>query len=286
MSVLSNKETQKIVKSFLKNKRNIRKTAKELKHHPKTIRKYVVMNRFKVRENHNYGDNPLDYYLNNFETFAGLTRSDLHDRYPGLYYALKRQDQLDLLIPSLTDTYRGFDSPLDYFNAHRDRYKGMGRGKLHTSDSGLYDSLLHHEQLDEAIPERYKRFRGFDNPLDYFIAHIDEYESMNRDQLSNADPSLYRSLLRREQLDKAIPDYDKKKSESGRMGGRMKPLSDFEIQKIISCYETYNRNPNEAARHIHYGVWRIRRTWHEAGLETIGRGNAIPKPIGKRLYRY
>ncbi|MAG52602.1 MAG: hypothetical protein CMH62_01430 [Nanoarchaeota archaeon] len=116
-------------------------------------------------------------------------------------------------------------------------------------------------------------FRGFESSLDYYIAHPELHE-MSRGELFLHDESLYRSLLRDHTIIIAISEFDEEYSERGRMGGQVKPLSELEIELIVSKHETYNRNPSEAAKHLPYTADRIRRVWRNHELETIGRGNS------------
>ena len=79
-------------------------------------------------------------------------------------------------------------------------------------------------------------YRGFDSPLDYFLANPDKFRGLGRFQVYNLDRGLHKSLLRWGQMDEAIPDADESKVEAGRMGGsvKRKPLPRDELEKIIS----------------------------------------------------
>ena len=109
---------------------------------------------------------------------------------------------VNLKISSLkrNRTYRGFNSPLDYFNEHfKDR--NLTRGQLQKEDFSLYHTLRRHGQLNEAIP---KQYRNHDSPLDYFKEHFGD-RKLIRSQLRKEDDGLYQALRNHKQLDEAIP---------------------------------------------------------------------------------
>ncbi len=48
--------------------------------------------------------------------------------------------------------YRGYKSPLEYYEANLDKYKEMGRYNLSKKDPGFYRTLSRHKLLDELFP--------------------------------------------------------------------------------------------------------------------------------------
>ena len=48
--------------------------------------------------------------------------------------------------------YRGYESPLAYFQAHPEKYAELSRGQLGDVDQALYASLHNWGQMYEAIP--------------------------------------------------------------------------------------------------------------------------------------
>ena len=99
-------------------------------------------------------------------------------------------------------TYRGFESPLDYFNQS---FKGkkLTRGQLQKEDNSLYQSLIRHGQLDKAgLQMKRRQFNG--DPLTFFNEHY-KSKRLTRGQLQKEDISLYQTLRRYGQLEEAIP---------------------------------------------------------------------------------
>ena len=98
-------------------------------------------------------------------------------------------------------TYRGFESPLDYFNQY---FKGkkLTRSSLSKQDHSLYQALSIHNQIDEAVPQMERRqFNG--DPLTFFNEHYKSKE-LTRAELQKEDNSLYQSLRKYGQLEQAI----------------------------------------------------------------------------------
>ena len=97
--------------------------------------------------------------------------------------------------------YRGFESPLDYFNqCFKD--KKLTRSSLSKQDHSLYQALSIHNQIDEAIPQMERRqFKG--DALTFFNEHY-KSKKLTRAELQKEDSSLYQSLRRYGQLEKAI----------------------------------------------------------------------------------
>lgn len=62
--------------------------------------------------------------------------------------------------------YRGYKSPLEYYRAHPEKFKGKRREEVFDIDSGLHMALLRHHQIDEAIPENHGGEGGGRPPLD------------------------------------------------------------------------------------------------------------------------
>ncbi len=100
-------------------------------------------------------------------------------------------------------------NPLAFFRKNKNVYGGMTRGELRKVDEGLFISLLRHKQLSKAIPQKRRRYRGYRSPLDYFRVHFKDFNIISRSQLREQDQGLYLTLLRRHQLDRAIPPKQK-----------------------------------------------------------------------------
>ena len=77
-------------------------------------------------------------------------------------------------------TYRGFESPSDYFNQS---FKGkkLTRGQLQKEDSSLYQSLIRHGQLDKAIPAttRFSKFT-FKKKIAHYINLQRRFKNENK----------------------------------------------------------------------------------------------------------
>ena len=96
--------------------------------------------------------------------------------------------------------YRGCESPLDYFNEH---FKGkkLTRSSLSKQDHSLYQALSIHNQIDEAVPQMERRqFKG--DALTFFNENYKD-RKLTRAELQKEDNSLYQSLRRYGQLEKA-----------------------------------------------------------------------------------
>lgn len=105
--------------------------------------------RFQQRD---FDGNPLAYFLSHNDVYKDVSRSQLKRIDPYLYVALLRANQLDIAIPQKKGvTYRGFESPLTYYIAHHEKYKGLNPRKLQKLDPGLYDALRRKNQLYQAI---------------------------------------------------------------------------------------------------------------------------------------
>lgn len=70
--------------------------------------------------------------------------------------------------------------------------------------------------LEDKVRWVNRKNKGKD-PLQFFREHYNP--DTNRTQLAREDSSLYRILSRRELLDEAIPEFDQKASERGKVGG-------------------------------------------------------------------
>ncbi len=142
---------------------------------------------------------PLDYFYAHPE-LHGLGRFGIHEADRGLYDALRRWDQLQQ-IPRKRIPYRGFSSPLDYFNAHSEMH-GLTKTQFANQYPNEYRALIRWKQLELAIP---KTYRGFSSPLDYFNTH-EELWDLTRKQLSIVDSGLSSSLRKNSQMNQAIPE--------------------------------------------------------------------------------
>jgi hypothetical protein len=120
-------------------------------------------------------------------------------------------------------------------------------------------------------------YRGYESPLDYFLDHKNLIDK-SRFELSLIDPGLYRSLLRWEQIDEAIPDVEEWRVEAGRKGGEVTYSMNGKIlESILLEYVLCDRNATLAAKKLSYSKQTIREIWKENGLETIGKGNSRKK---------
>lgn len=145
--------------------------------------------------------NPLKFFNENIETYGQLSRSQLEVVDQTLYVALLKHRQIDMAIRQKRGiTYRGYESPLDYFNAHPELHNLRAK-ELKKIDGSLYRYLSKSGQIQKAIP---KRYRGYNNALDYFNAHP-ELHSLSRKGLYNGDAGLYDKLRAESNLQIAIP---------------------------------------------------------------------------------
>ena len=155
------------------------------------------------RKPRKFQGNPLAYFKEHEEMYKEMTRTQLRTFDQGLYLALHKTGQIDEAIPETA--FRGYPTPLEYIHANSEQYQNLTKTQLKEKDSGLYRALRRLDQLDEVVSHPTLIYRGHETPLDYFRAHFYKYERMTRGQLSLTDSGLYRSLVRRGQLDKAIP---------------------------------------------------------------------------------
>ncbi len=168
-----------------------------------------------------FGD-PLTFFRNNIDYYAQMSRTQLFnaDRY--LYLALIREKRIVEAIPFIHSgsryggikLFRGFTSPLAYFNAHPE-LKNWTRSDLRSKDDTLYRQLLTSEKLPQAIPQNrtFNRqdsgdgpYRGHRSPLAYYTAHAQEYKNVKiKFDLRKQDVGLYLALKRWGQLEKIFP---------------------------------------------------------------------------------
>ena len=133
--------------------------------------------------------------LNQQEFFNKDIANKLGMQQSAVHYNLKRSGL------ERNRTYRGFKSPLDYFNqCFKD--KKLTRSSLSKQDHSLYQALSIHNQIDEAVPQMERRqFNG--DALTFFNKHY-KSKGLTRAELQKEDSSLYQSLRRYGQLEKAI----------------------------------------------------------------------------------
>ncbi len=148
-----------------------------------------------------YNKNPLKFYRANSEVYKGMSRVELQRFDPGLESSLRRYNQLDEATPR---KYRDFKKkPLEYYRKYLKLYEEMSRAELQRFDPGLESSLRRYNQLDKAIPKKNRDFKK--KPLKYYRKHLKLYEGMSRSELFKFDQGLYKSLIRWNQLETAIP---------------------------------------------------------------------------------
>ncbi len=144
---------------------------------------------------------PLTYYQAHPE-LHDLTRGQLCRKDKGLYSRLLAHGQLET-IPLRSFSYKGFESPFFYFQAHPELHD-LTREKLCKKDRNLYFSLCKFKQLEEAIPYAYC---GFKSPLAYFQAHKENYTKIkNKEDLMSFDSELYNALSRCGLMDKVFSE--------------------------------------------------------------------------------
>jgi len=162
-------------------------------------------------------------------------------------------------------TYNG--NPLAVYMQYPPIIKRMGRREFAHFDRGLYQSLLTHDQLDDAIPEKKGvTYRGYESHLAYFRAHPKKYAGMGRGKLADFDRGLYQALGRKNQLDEAIPEADSIRVAGGKKGGKVGKLSQTQIDEIVAAYPTHGGIVREAARHLPYSYPTIVKYWRAADL--------------------
>jgi len=149
-----------------------------------------------------YGGNPLAF-LKSHSEYKNLTRDQLHKYDRALYVALHRSKQINQIPKG--PSYHEFSTPLDFLKSNQE-YLTITKNQLRKKDRALYVALRRHRQL-HLLPKSthlHDVYRGFSNPLEYFKSHP-ELHNLTRSQLHSKDPSLYKSLKRRNQLQEAIP---------------------------------------------------------------------------------
>ncbi len=180
---------------------------------PRPIKRITFTPELKIEfKNRDYGlvsNDPLLFFREHIDFYAGMTRTQLKKVDKFLYNSLRDKNKLDLAIPFVYENgqkkklrlYRGFRSPLVYFRAHEQEFQVKSRMELKKIDVALYDALLRYKQLDQAIPYSY---RGYPSPYAYFLAHPEKYKGISRTQLKKIDSGLYQALDADEDLDKAV----------------------------------------------------------------------------------
>ena len=73
----------------------------------------------------------------------------------------------------------------------------------------MYMALWRAKQIEAAIPENHKNekkpYRGFDTPLDYYLANQEKYVGISRTQLKIKDSGLHKALKKQNWLDQTFP---------------------------------------------------------------------------------
>src|SRR3989338_2420834 len=153
---------------------------------------------------------PLAYFLSQYEINKDISRTELRKRYCYLYNRLKKENQLSVAIPKKKgNNYHGYETPLAYFLAQSTTYQGLTRSQLQQKDMAMYMALWRAKQIEAAIPENHKNekkpYRGFDTPLDYYLANQEKYVGISRTQLKIKDSGLHKALKKQNWLDQTFP---------------------------------------------------------------------------------
>lgn len=153
--------------------------------------------------------------------------------------------------------YRDIGDALQFFRTHK-IYEGMGRSELSKFDRGLYMKLLRYNQLDEAIPEKrmpnkYKLSKGqITNLVDTLRKNEgDAYKTIRELQFSMA----------------TIRKYARLNGVEIERRRKISYLSEEDIETIISSYDIYLGDPNEAERYLPYKSQTIKRIWENNGFK-------------------
>jgi hypothetical protein len=109
-----------------------------------------------IREKKRYKshESPLDYLRAHPEKYGHITgRGQLSKFDQGLYKTLRKWGQIDEAFPRLKPrTWRGYKNPWEFFEAHREKYEGIGLKGLRKEDRQLAYSLREWGFLEKAIP--------------------------------------------------------------------------------------------------------------------------------------
>ncbi len=137
-----------------------------------------------------------------------VTRTQLSKEDPGLYQKLRKQGQLDEILPSQYENHRDYTQtdPVQFFNQH---YKGKitTRKQLQKEDQGLYCKLLRIGKLEDVLPDRQNRDFAQIDPIQYFNQHY-KGKITSRKQLEKGDRVLYHKLCKLGKLDEILPDQN------------------------------------------------------------------------------
>jgi len=150
-------------------------------------------------------------------------------------------------------------NPLAYFKKHYS-HLNLKRRDLLKLDLPLCHALYKYNQLDEAIPEKMKPIKVYEDPLEYFKEHYGNTE-IRRSELAFKERGLYDKLRGEGILGKAIPIKERKKLEKD------------DMNLIIESYEKYNKSASKAARHLPYSAMTITKYWRREGLEVRKSGD-------------
>jgi len=165
-----------------------------------------------------FDGNPLAFFQENSEVYAGMSKSQLQTFDPSLYMKLLGTGKLNEAIPEDkrfskhdggTGKYRGYKSPLEYLRAHRKELEGLSRRDLSKVDQGLYFGLKDTGMLDEAMvilgsEEPAGFFDGYPSAKDYYLAHP-ELAQLTRTQLRRKNWKLVQTLEEEGEWENLIP---------------------------------------------------------------------------------
>lgn len=152
----------------------------------------------------NFKENPLEYYKENYALYKGLSKKELSIFDSGLYQSLNKYKQLNLAIPTnkstnnqIIDSYFEFEGDLKFTS------KQIGQKPYLIKRAWENNRRLIISRLKNNNGTR--RYFG-KNPINYFNDNKLVYSKITRAELADLDESLYRALIKHEQLDLAIPE--------------------------------------------------------------------------------
>ena len=216
------------------------------------------------RESRRYNGNPLAYFISNFDLYVGMNRSRLSGSDPGLYKALGRAGQLEKAIPEANELSVELgrkvgkgeidlsESVIEKIIKAYHLYKGNAAEAARSLKHGCSTVIRHWRNAGLKIQKRGSRLP--ENEIEKIIKAYQIYHK----NATEAARHLYHSPSA------IIRHWRNAGLKIQKMGSR---LPENEIKEIVKAYQTYDRNAEEAARHLSRKGDTIIKYWRKAGLK-------------------
>jgi len=147
----------------------------------------------------------LEEFRENYSDREDITRTQLKKENHRLYGDLLRFKLLDETIPTTKMKRKDWSviDPVEYFKENYGDREDMTRSQLQREDGGLFQALIKHGQMDEAVPIKKRDWSNTD-PVQYFRDNYGD-SNITRAKLQREDAGLYELLRRKGLLDDTIP---------------------------------------------------------------------------------